>query len=185
MSFLNIYNLLLRATQRVVVLTLFATALVMAGCINDEKHTPEDTTLVNVGDTAPDFTVKLLNGKSTTLSSLHGQVVMLIFFSTECPDCQNQFAEIQRIVAEKEPSFKVLAISRGESIEATEEFSQKYGITFDVGTDPDRSIYDCYATLYVPRNFLIGPTGRVEALTIEYDYDQLHAIWEKAEQMSK
>jgi peroxiredoxin len=116
---------------------------------------------------------------------MHGQVVMLIFFSTECPDCQNQFAEIQRLVTEKTPSFKILAISRGESVEATEQFSKKYGITFDVGTDIDLSIYNLYASRYVPRNFLISPAGRVEALTVEYNPDELHAIWNKAETMCK
>ncbi len=179
------YNLLHRVVHAVAISLILVTCAAASGCINDKKHTPESTTLVNVGDQAPDFTVELLDGRSTTLSSLHGEVVMLIFFSTECPDCQNQFAEIQRMVAEKEPSFKVLAISRGESEDATYKFSQKYGITFDVGIDPSRAIYDSYASRYVPRNFLIGPTGRVEALTIEYKQEELHAIWAKAEQMSK
>ncbi len=183
MSSVNTVGKICQIVRKGVILLLATTAMIVTSCINDEKHTHENTTLVNVGDMAPDFTVELLDGGSTTLSSLHGEVVMLIFFSTECPDCQNQFAEIQRMVAEKEPSFKILAISREESAEATEQFRQKYGITFDVGIDPDRKIYDRYATLFVPRNFLISPKGRVEAITVEYNPDELHAIWEKAEEM--
>ena len=164
---------------------IFVITIIFSGCIKDEKYTHENTTFVNVGDIAPDFMVELLNGDKTTLSSLHGQIVMLIFFSTECPDCQNQFMEIQRLITEKTPSFKILAISRGESVEATEKFCLKYGILFDVGTDTDRSIYNLYASRFVPRNFLIGPNGRVEALSIEYNPDQLHSIWEQAENMCK
>ena len=164
-------------------ITCLFVAVGTSGCISDKSHSHEETTLVNVGDMAPDFTVDLLSGESVRLSSLHGQVVMLIFFSTECPDCQNQFAEIQQLVAEKAPSFKVLAISRGESIDATEKFSQKYGITFDVGTDPNLAIYNQYASRYVPRNFLIGADGRIEALTVEYRRNELHAIWELAEEL--
>ncbi len=183
MSLLNIYRKYRNLAIGAIFFFITMCLLAATGCINDEKYTHENTTLVNVGDIAPDFSVELLNGDNTTLSSLHGQVVMLIFFSTECPDCQNQFAEIQCLVEEKTPSFKILAISRGESVEATEQFCEKYGILFDVGTDIDLSIYNLYANRYVPRNFLIGPVGRVEALTVEYNPEELLKIWEKAEEM--
>lgn len=183
MPFTNIYTQMRRVTPLVIASLLMA--VVALGCINDKRYTHEDTTLVNVGDMAPDFSVELLDGENVKLSSLHGQIVMLIFFSTECPDCQNQFTEIQRLVADKTPSFKVLAISRGESLDATEKFSQKYGITFDVGVDPNLSIYNQYASRYVPRNFLIGADGHIEALTVEYKPNELHAIWELAESMCK
>ena len=185
MSLLNIYRKSRTVFLKAIFFSFTIALLATSGCIKDEKYTHENTTLVNIGDVAPDFSVELLSGGKTTLSSLHGQVVMLIFFSTECPDCQNQFAEIQRLVTEKTPSFKILAISRGESTEATEQFCERYGITFDVGTDIDLSIYNLYANRYVPRNFLIGPTGRIEALTVEYKTDELHAIWDKAEAMCK
>ena len=185
MSLLNIYGKTRTGFLKAIFFSFAISLLAASGCIKDEKYTHENTTLVNVGDMAPDFSVDLLNGSKTTLSSLHGQVVMLIFFSTECPDCQNQFTEIQRLIAEKTPSFKILAISRGESIEVTEQFCEKYEITFDVGTDIDLSIYNLYASRYVPRNFLISPSGRVEALTVEYNPDELHTIWEKAEAMCK
>jgi peroxiredoxin len=185
MSLLNIYVKTRTTILKAIFFSLAISLLASTSCIKDEKYTHENTTLVNVGDTAPDFSVELLNGNTTTLSSMQGQVVMLIFFSTECPDCQNQFAEIQRLVTAKTPSFKILAISRGESVEATEQFSKKYGITFDVCTDIDLSIYNLYASRYVPRNFLISPAGRVEALTVEYNPDELHAIWNKAEAMGK
>ena len=120
MSLLNIYRKSRTVFLKAIFFSFTIALLATSGCIKDEKYTHENTTLVNIGDVAPDFSVELLSGGKTTLSSLHGQVVMLIFFSTECPDCQNQFAEIQRLVTEKTPSFKILAISRGESAEATE-----------------------------------------------------------------
>ena len=183
MSLLNTYAKIRRFFSAAIFFLFVISLLVASGCVNDEKYTHENTTLVNIGDMAPDFSVELLDGGKTTLSSQHGQVVLLIFFSTECPDCQNQFAEIERLVAKKTPSFKILAISRGESVDATEHFRAKYTLTFDFATDADLSIYNLYASRYVPRNFLIGPTGRVEALTVEYNPDELYAIWEMAEEM--
>ena len=40
--------------------------------------------IVKVGEMAPDFTVKLTDGKSITLSGLRGKVVMLQFTASWC-----------------------------------------------------------------------------------------------------
>ena len=134
---------------------------------------------------APDFTVELLNGKKITLSSLQEKALMLIFFSTGCPDCQAQFSEMQRLVSQSEPRFRIIAISRAESRETTAAFIQKYGLNIDVGIDPDRSIYDKYATHFVPRNYLIDNFGEIKALTVEYLPNEFHSIWQQAEDLAR
>lgn len=166
---------------------ILMTAMISNSCINDEEqeYTHENTSIVKVGDKAPDFSVQLLNGERLTLSSLQGQVTMLIFFSTGCPDCQAQFAEMQKQIAVKEPNFRIVAISREESAETTATFIQQYGLKFDVGIDPNRSIYNQYASRFVPRNYLIGSDGYVKALTVEYILDEFHNIWQQAERLSK
>ena len=160
---------------------LLATLFLAVSCIKDEKFTHENTTLVNVGSLAPDFEVELLDGGKRRLSDMRGKVVMLIFFSAECPDCHAQFAEIERLVAESEPSFEVLAISRGDSPALVKEFQQEYNIAFPLGIDPHKTIYSLYATRYVPRCFLIGRDFKVKGLTVEFDAEKLNALWRKAE----
>ena len=110
---------------------------------------------------------------------------MLIFFSTGCPDCQAQFAEMQRLISQSEPHFRIIAISRAESRDTTAAFIQKYGLNIDVGIDPDRSIYDKYATRFVPRNYLIDNFGEIKALTVEYLPDKFHTIWQQAENLAR
>ena len=160
---------------------LLATLFLMLSCIKDEEFTHENTTLVNVGSLAPDFEVQLLEGGKQRLSDLRGKTIMLIFFSAECPDCHAQFAHIERLGAESEPEFEVLAISRGDSAELVREFQQEYNISFAVGLDPQKSIYSLYATRYVPRCFLIGADFRVKGLTVEYDAEKFDALWLKAQ----
>lgn len=177
-----IYN----QAKRTIFFVVFILALVSVGCIGEEEEfTHENTTIVGVGDAAPDFEVELLGGERITLSSLHGQVTMLILFSTSCPDCQAQFAAMQSLISQQEPQFRILAISREESTEATAEFIERYGVRFDVGTDPDRSIYNRYASRFVPRNFLIDREGKVKALTVEYEPNEFLSIWHQAESLVK
>lgn len=184
MSQTEIYHATIYALKRI--LLCVATIVALCSCIGEEdEYTYENTSIVKVGDKAPDFTVELLSGEKITLSSLQEKALMLIFFSTGCPDCQAQFAEMQRLVSQPEPHFRIIAISRAESRETTAAFIQKYGLNIDVGIDPDRSIYDKYATRFVPRNYLIDSFGEIKALTVEYHPDEFHSIWQRAENLAR
>jgi hypothetical protein len=52
-----------------------------------------------------------------------------------------------------------------------------------MGIDPDRAIYSLYASMYVPRTFLIDRSGKVVALDVEFNPDNLQTIWEQANNM--
>ena len=158
-------------------------ALLLVGCVKDEHSSHEESTLVSIGQIAPDFSVELLDGRKIELSDLRGRTVMLIFLSTSCTDCHAQFEDIARRCKEQSVPFEILAISRGESREATLEFANNYGLECDLGIDPDKSIYNMYATMYVPRVFLIDPDGYIKGLTIEYSPSEFDALWQKAMQM--
>ena len=45
---------------------------------------------VKVGDKAPNFTIKLTNGKTMKLSDLRGKVVMLQFTASWCSVCRKE-----------------------------------------------------------------------------------------------
>ena len=52
--------------------------------------------IVKVGEMAPDFTVKLTDGKSITLSELRGKVVMLQFTASWCGVCRKEMPFIEK-----------------------------------------------------------------------------------------
>lgn len=134
-----------------------------AGCITEEPEEFEATALVRTGDTAPDFTVELLDGGTAALSALRGEVVLLTFFSTWCPTCREQMALMQEGIVDRFAGrpFRFLPVSRAEERETVAAFCRETGIAFPVGLDPDGTVYGLYATRYVPRNLIIDPAGRV------------------------
>lgn len=152
---------------------------------SDEEDEVEKTTLINVGDMAPDFTVSMLDGRQIKLSELRGKVVMVCFWATWCPPCRQEIAHLQEGVLDKFAGrdLVVLPISRGEKREVVEKFITDNGYKFAVGLDPDRAIYDLYASNFVPRTFIIGKDGRVVYRNAGYDDEiakQVNAAISKA-----
>ena len=68
-----------------------------------------------------------------------------------------------------ESPMPTLSISRGEKPEVVRSFIEKTGYTFPIGLDPERAIYDKYASNYVPRTFIVDTTGKVCYLAVGYD----------------
>ena len=141
---------------------IIAVILLLPGCgsRNARKSAEtktEATTLVGAGETAPGFTVELTDGSRLSLEELTRVQKEII----------NRFAG---------KPFVFLPVSRGEKRETVEAFREKTGYTFPMGLDSARTVYDRYATDYIPRNFLIDKQGKVILATVGYDDEEFDAL---------
>lgn len=138
------------------------------------------TTLVKVGEMAPDFTVTMFDGSTVTLSELKGKVVWLNFWATWCPPCREELKRVQQDVIDRyaDEPFVFLPISRGETHETVAAFREQQGYTFAMGLDPERKIYDRFASNYIPRNFLIDKEGRIAMVTVGYEPEEFDLMVE-------
>ena len=158
---------------------IIAVLLLLPSCGNrnakkSAETDTESTTLVKAGETAPDFTVELVDGSQLSLKELRGKVVLLNFWATWCPPCREELSHVQQQVIDRfaGEEFVFLPISRGEERAAVEAFRAKTGYAFPMGLDTDETIYKRYATRFIPRNFLIDRTGRVVKATVGYDDEE-------------
>lgn len=143
-----------------------------------ERDDLDATTLVKAGMPAPDFTVTMFDGRQLTLSSLRGKVVLLNFWATWCPPCREELARVPQEIIERfrGEEFVFLPISRGETREAVAAFREQMGYTFAMGLDPERVIYDLYASNYIPRNFLINAEGEVVLASVGYEPEEFDVL---------
>ncbi len=150
----------------------------------EESDDAASTTRVKSGETAPDFTVAMTGGDSIRLSDLRGKVVLLNFWATWCPPCRMELSRVQEDILDRfaGQEFVFLPVSRGEKPEEVEAFRQENGYTFPMGLDPRKTVYDLYATNYIPRNFLIDREGRVVKTSAGYDEAEFSALIEAVEQ---
>ena len=158
-------------------LALF-TLFVGVDCASAQDEEIAKTTLVKVGDAAPDFTVTMFDGNEVTLSKLKGKVVLVNFWATWCPPCREELTHVEKEIIEafEGQDFVFLPISRGEKRETVEKFRKKMGYSFPMGLDPDQSIFNKFASNYIPRNFLIGKDGKIAFISVGFDEAEFQAL---------
>ena len=139
--------------------------------------------------TAPDFTVKTLNGGKLSLSDLRGHVVLVNFWATWCPPCRLEIPGFERVYQDyKDKGFIVVGLSTDEQGPGVvNAFIRQNGITYPVGmaTDEMRRLYGGVDAL--PESFLLDESGRVRKRVegmfnesmLRQDVDQLLAEGEK------
>ena len=144
--------------------------------------------IVRVGDMAPDFTMKLTDGRTVTLSELRGKVVMLQFTASWCGVCRKEMPFIEKDIWQKhraDDGFALFGIDRDEPLEKVQAFARSTGVTYPLGLDPGADIFAQYALRQsgITRNVLIDRTGRIVMLTRLYNPDEFAALVRKIDEM--
>jgi len=142
------------------ILTLIAAC---GGQKDQAKPTPEETTLTEVGQAAPDFTVATLDGSTFTLSENRGQVVLINWFATWCPPCIEEMPHLQKEVWERFRSedFTMVSVAREETLQIVQPFVAKHQVTWSFAVDPAREAFAKYADAFIPRNCVVDREGRI------------------------
>lgn len=137
--------------------------------------------LVKVGQVAPDFEMKLTNGKTIKLSDLKGKVVMLQFTASWCGVCRKEMPFIEKdiwIKHKNNPNFALFGIDRDEPLETVEKFAKATGVTYPLGLDPNADIFGLFANKKagITRNVIIGKDGKIVMLTRLFNTEEFNEM---------
>ena len=105
------------------------------------------TTRLEMGDTAPDFTLPSDTGEEVTLSALRGRKVIVYFYpAAMTPGCTKQACEFsESLDTLRAEGYEVLGISPDKP-EKLAKFRAKEGLSITLLSDADRSVMDAWAT---------------------------------------
>jgi peroxiredoxin len=153
--------------------------------IAQDNAVEEITDLTQVGQIVPEFTVRTLQGEELFVRDLRGKVVLINFFATWCPPCQEEMPYLEKKVWKKyrKKDFAIISIAREETEEDVIPFRKAKKVTFPMGTDPDRSIYGKFATKYIPRNYILDKEGRIVYQAKGFNEEELERIMMKIEEL--
>jgi cytochrome c biogenesis protein CcmG/thiol:disulfide interchange protein DsbE len=113
-----------------------------------------------IGQPAPDFALRALDGGVQRLSDYRGQVVFVNFWATWCPPCRDELPDIQAIYDEKkDQGLVVLEVNYQESDDEVRDYWDSQGLTMPVLLDSSGSVLDQYRLVGVPDSFFVDRDG--------------------------
>lgn len=124
---------------------------------------------IQIGQTAPDFTLTALDGNPISLSDFRGKTVLLNFWATWCTPCRIEMPEFQSSFEQfgaGEGDFVVLAVNLLESAEQAQVFVDELGLTFPIALDLNGDVNALYQIPGYPTSYLIDAEGTIIATNI-------------------
>lgn len=132
------------------------------------------TPTLNVGDTAPDFTLLDQNGNEVSLHDYRGRNVVVYFYpKAMTPGCTTQACEIRNSEKKlKEADIVVLGIS-ADPVKSLKKFEERDKLNFTLLSDPEKKVIEAYGSWGLKKfmgrefmgilrqSFLINPEGKI------------------------
>jgi len=117
----------------------------------------------DIGKPVKDFTLKIANGKETSLEKYRdGQKAIVFFWATWCPHCRLQLGELNKNQsAIKEKKIKIVLVDVGENEAIVSKYMKKNEINIDVFLDVESKVSDLYGLIGVPTFYYVGDDGIV------------------------
>ena len=160
-------------------LLLMLGVVMLSACISESTDSPESTTKVKEGDDIPAFTLYASDGQEVSSASLDGQVYVLSFFDTECPDCQKELQVLQQIYDKYHTVVPVLNIPRSQTKDEVQTYWTKEGLSMPYHMPDNQELYYLFATKTIPRTYIIDDKGKVSAAFTDSpiaDFNTLESI---------
>lgn len=141
-----------------------------------------ESSLVKLNQEVPEFSFTTAEGKTIPFSDYKGKVVLINFFATWCAPCLQEMPYVQKDIWDKlknNPNFVVVSFGRDHSQEEITKFIAKKKFTWPIYADKGKSIYNLFATKYIPRNYLVDQNGTIVYASSGFSVEEFELLKSK------
>ncbi|MGH9689033.1 MAG: TlpA disulfide reductase family protein [Candidatus Acidiferrales bacterium] len=110
----------------------------------------------------PPFLVNDLDGQLVSTAQLHGKVVIVNFWATWCPPCQEEIPEMMELQKEFQGKLQIVGVSMDDGPPAgVKDFADKIGMNYPIVMGSDALSEEYGGIPALPTSFVVDPEGRV------------------------
>jgi cytochrome c biogenesis protein CcmG/thiol:disulfide interchange protein DsbE len=143
-------------------LAFLASIVLLAGALIWVVSGTLEQRIIQVGDTAPDFSVTTDHGKTITRDHFGGKLLVLNFWATWCPPCIEETPSLNAFARTyAADGVVVLGVSTDRNEKLYRQFVQTYKLGFETARDPESNIPASYGTFQLPETYIIDKSGKV------------------------
>jgi peroxiredoxin len=141
-------------------LVLFAIILVLVGGFAAAGSQVSEVGTA-IGRYAPPIELPDLSGRKVSLEALRGSVVLLTFWSSDCPNCRAGLPSLNRLFsALGDKGLQVVSVAIDPTDSAVREYAARNSIAFTIVLDPGKSaLAGSYRESTLPITYLIDRNG--------------------------
>ena len=121
---------------------------------------------LKIGDPTPAFDLQTLDGKTVSIGSFKGKVVLLDFWATWCVPCRKALPELKELRQQKAGKpLVVISVSADQDRKAVEEFVHQNGMDWLQAWDGQgKVIAGVFGATSLPSYVVIDAEGRIAYL---------------------
>lgn len=117
---------------------------------------------VTLQQTAPDFTLKSLDGENLRLEEYRGQVVLINFWASWCGPCRQEMPLLDRLHQRYlDTGFAVLGVNVEGDAGPAQALVDKTQVTFPILIDEGQSVSELYRLEAMPSSVVVDRDGVV------------------------
>jgi len=138
-----------------------ASAIMIIVAVAQISCTRPTTDTLEVGNAAPNFKLRNLDGKEVSLDQFKGKVVLLDFWQTSCGPCRMTMPLLERLQKEFPQNMALLAINLQEPASVVRDYLREENIDSEVLLDEDGAVGSAYGAEAIPLQVLIDKEGKL------------------------
>lgn len=120
---------------------------------------------VEIGQTAPDFTLKSLAHDNLNLQEQRGDIVVINFWASWCGPCRKEMPVLEQLQQKyQDLGVQIWGVNVEQDNQAGRNFLKDMSLTFPILFDPNNQLSESYNVVAMPTTVVVDRNGTVREI---------------------